>query len=140
MRAALTHVALHVQDLEACVAFYRAWAGMEEVHARDTDGTRIVWLAAPSQRESFVMVLLPGGPGHEQAPGDFSHLGFALESRAEVDSVAHRARGAGILAWPPREDAFPAGYYCGITDPDGNVVEFSYGQPLGPGARRLGGA
>ena len=24
--------------------------------------------------------------------------------------------------------------YCGIRDPDGNYVEFSYGQPLGPGA------
>ncbi|MCZ6873564.1 MAG: VOC family protein, partial [bacterium] len=26
------------------------------------------------------------------------------------------------------------GYYCGVRDPDGNMVEFSYGQPLGPGA------
>jgi hypothetical protein len=29
------------------------------------------------------------------------------------------------------------GYYCGLRDPDGNSVEFSYGQPLGPGAEAL---
>jgi len=23
------------------------------------------------------------------------------------------------------------GYYCGVLDPDGNRVEFSFGQPLG---------
>jgi len=36
--------------------------------------------------------------------------------------------------WPPRDEPFPVGYYCGLRDPNGNYVEFSYGQPLGPGA------
>ena len=57
---AFTHLALHVRDLEACLAFYQAWA--------------------------------------------------------------------------PRQEPYPVGYYCGLKDPDGNFVEFSYGQPLGPGA------
>lgn len=133
----LTHLALHVRDVEACVAFYRDYGAMIEVHARAKQAERIVWLAAPGQAEHFVLVLLPGGPGHDQAPDDFSHLGFALASRAAVDALADRARRAGILAWEPREDAYPAGYYCGISDPDGHVVEFSHGQPLGPGAPRL---
>jgi hypothetical protein len=33
-----------------------------------------------------------------------------------------------------RDDPYPAGTYCGVSDPDGNAVEFSFGQPLGPGA------
>jgi len=41
---------------------------------------------------------------------------------------------AGCLLWAPREEPYPVGYYCGLRDPDGNAVEFSYGQPLGPGA------
>ncbi len=71
---------------------------------------------------------------HPQAEGDFSHLGFAMESRDAVDAVASRARDAGLLAWPPRDEPYPVGYYCGIRAPDGNVVEVSYDQPLGPGA------
>jgi hypothetical protein len=29
------------------------------------------------------------------------------------------------------------GYCCGVRDPDGRFVEFSHGQPLGPGAPPL---
>ncbi len=52
-----------------------------------------------------------------------------------VDAIAERARAAGILEWEPRQEPYPVGYYCGLRDPDGNFVEFSYGQPLGPGAQ-----
>jgi hypothetical protein len=62
-----------------------------------------------------------------------THYGFAVGSRAEVDAFAERARGDGCLYWEPREFAPPTGYLCGVTDPSGYVVEFSYGQPLGPG-------
>lgn len=131
---AFTHVALHVRDLDACIAFYRDYAGMEIVHDRDGDGARVVWLAEPGREREFIFVLIPGGPGRDQGEGDYSHLGFALDSRAAVDAVATRAEAAGCLAWPPRDEPYPVGYYCGLRDPDGNMVEFSFGQPLGPGA------
>jgi len=79
-------------------------------------------------------VLLPGGPGRDQAERDYSHFGFALDSREAVDAIAARAEKAGCLIWAPREEPYPVGYYCGLRDPDGNAVEFSWGQPLGPGA------
>ncbi len=133
---ALTHLALHVRDLDACVAFWRDWCGLRIVHDRKEAGGdgRVVWLAAPGQEESFVIVLIDGGPGRDQAADDFSHFGFALDSRAAVDAVAARAGVAGCLVWPPREEPPPVGYYCGVRDPDGNCIEFSFGQPLGPGA------
>jgi catechol 2,3-dioxygenase-like lactoylglutathione lyase family enzyme len=135
MTPTLTHLALHVRDLEACVAFYRDFCAMTEVHTRgDGAGGRVVWLAEPGRERRFIFVLLGGGPGRDQAGGDYSHFGFALDSRAAVDAVAARAEAAGCLAWPPREEPYPVGYYCGLKDPDGNFVEFSYGQPLGPGA------
>ena len=133
----LTHLALHVRDLEACVAFYRDFCAMIVVHERDAGaGGRILWLAEPGRERDLVFVLLPGGPGRDQGEGDYSHFGFALDSPAAVDAVAARAEAAGCLAWPPRQEPYPVGYYCGLRDPDGNFVEFSYGQPLGPGSDR----
>jgi len=132
--AGFTHIALHVRDLDACVAFYRRFCGLGIVHRRDDGGTQVVWLAQPGRETEFIFVLIPGGPGRDQAETDYSHFGFALDSRAAVDAVAEQARAAGCLAWPPREEPYPVGYYCGLRDPDGNFVEFSYGQPLGPGA------
>ena len=129
-----THLALHVRDLEACIDFYRRFCGLKIVHERGEPGERVVWLAEPGREREFIFVLLPGGPGRNQDEKDFSHLGFALDSRAAVDRLAEQAEAAGCLVWAPREEPYPVGYYCGLKDPDGNFVEFSYGQPLGPGA------
>ncbi len=137
MRVSLTHIALHVRDLAACVDFYRDFCSLRVVHERPGDRAPIVWLAEPGRESSFIFVLLPGGPGRDQDEQDFSHLGFAVESKAAVDRMAAKARAADCLAWPPRQEPYPVGYYCGVRDPDGNFVEFSYGQPLGPGAGKL---
>ena len=135
MTPALTHLALHVRDLEACVAFYRGFCAMRIVHERDDGaGGRVVWLAEPGRESAFIFVLLAGGPGRDQGDRDYSHFGFALENRTAVDAIAEKGKVAGCLVWPPREEPYPVGYYCGLRDPDGNFVEFSYGQPLGPGA------
>ncbi len=134
MRPTLTHIALHVRDVAACVRFYEHYCGMRLIHERDPEGRRIVWLAEPGREREFILVFLPGGPGRNQSGNDFSHLGFALESRSAVDAVAERARNDGTLVWEPVQEPYPVGYYCGLRDPDGNFVEFSYGQPLGPGA------
>lgn len=107
---------------------------MKVVHQREKDGERVVWLAEPGRETEFVLVVIPDGPGHQQSAGDYSHLGFALASRDEVDAIAEQGREDGILVWEPKQEPFPVGYYCAVRDPDGNFVEFSYGQPLGPGA------
>lgn len=138
MKPALTHIALHVRDLQASIAFYEQFCGLCRVHDRsDTKGQSVAWLAEPGREQEFVFVLIAGGPKRRVEGEDFSHLGFALESQAEVDAVAERGQRAGCLAWEPCSEPYPVGYYCGLQDPDGNFVEFSYGQPLGPGASTL---
>ena len=134
MRPTMTHIALHVKDLDACLQFYQTFCQMKITHERSSRGHRIVWLAEEGRESEFIFVLLPGGPGRQQAAADFSHFGFALASRAAVDAIAEQARQAGCLVWEPVDEPYPVGYYCGLRDPDGNFVEFSYGQPLGPGA------
>lgn len=133
MKTSLTHIALHVRDLDACITFYESYAGMQLIHDRRTDDHRVVWLAEPGKESDFILVLIPGGGGRDQASGDFSHLGFAVETHEAVDAIADRARESGILVWEPKQEPYPVGYYCGVRDPDGNFIEFSYGQPLGPG-------
>jgi catechol 2,3-dioxygenase-like lactoylglutathione lyase family enzyme len=140
MAPRLTHIALHARDIEATVAFYREFCGLVEARSRPdpAKGGRVVWLAEPGRERDFVLVLIPSGPGHQRHPRDFGHLGFALDSTAAVDAIAAKAAAAGCLLWPPRQDAWPVGYYCGVLDPDGQAVEFSYGQPLGAGAEEGG--
>lgn len=137
MRPTLTHVALHVPDLDACIAFYQQFCAMRVIHERPGKGSRIVWMAEPGKEHSFIFVLMPDGQARRLAVNDYSHFGFALESREQVDCIAALARNAGCLIWEPQNEPYPVGYYCGLRDPAGNYVEFSYGQPLGPGTEAL---
>mgnify|MGYP000060338202 CR=1 FL=1 len=127
----LTHIALHVKDVSKCVSFYQRYGKLEIVRDRHVNGKHIIWLAESGKADQFIFVLLPGGPGHQQSSVDFSHLGFALSSKHEVDKIAQMAKKENILLWPPKQEGFPVGYYCGVLDPDGNRIEFSFGQPLG---------
>ncbi len=133
----ITHLALHVVDLDACMKFYRDFCQMEVVHARGEGENRIVWMAEAGRETDFIFVMMSGGRDVQLPDDDYRHFGFAVSSRAEVDAVAQRARQQKCLVWPPRDEAFPVGYYCGLRDPNGNYVEFSYGQPLGPGAENF---
>jgi catechol 2,3-dioxygenase-like lactoylglutathione lyase family enzyme len=137
MRPALTHIALHVPDLDACVAFYEQYCAMRVIHRRAGKGSHIVWMAEPGKEREFIFVIMPGGSARDLAADDYSHFGFALDSRADVDAIAEKARIDGCLVWPPRDEPYPVGYYCGVRDPAGHFVEFSFGQPLGPGAEPL---
>lgn len=137
MRPTLTHLALHVPDLDACIEFYARFCGMHVFHERAGKGSRIVWMAEPGKEREFIFVIMPGGKDRSLGTDDYSHFGFALASREEVDAIAERAREHGCLIWEPRDEPYPVGYYCGLRDPAGNYVEFSYGQPLGPGAEDI---
>jgi catechol 2,3-dioxygenase-like lactoylglutathione lyase family enzyme len=130
----LTHLALHVTDIDACIDFYSSYCGMHITHERQAGSQRIVWLAEPGRETEFIFVLMNGGSDLELADDDYRHFGFAVQSREEVDRIASVARSNGDLLWEPRDEPYPVGYYCGLRDPNGNSVEFSYGQPLGPGA------
>ncbi|NQZ80776.1 MAG: VOC family protein [Colwellia sp.] len=129
--ASLTHIALHVKDVQCCVEFYQKYADLNVVRDRHVKGQHVIWLAEEGKETSFIFVILPGGPGHQQSLNDFSHLGFALACKSDVDVIAKKAQQDGVLLWSPKQEPFPVGYYCGVLDPDGNRVEFSYGQPLG---------
>lgn len=130
----MTHLALHVEDLDACISFYQCYCNMVVIHHRESAEKRIVWMAEPGRETDFIFVMMNGGQDIALPERDYRHLGFAVASREQVDEIARQAEDEGCLLWPPREEPYPVGYYCGLKDPAGNNVEFSYGQPLGPGA------
>jgi catechol 2,3-dioxygenase-like lactoylglutathione lyase family enzyme len=132
MTPCFTHCALHVVDLDASIAFYRSYCGLEVVKEHGAGSGRTVWLASPGRADDFVLVLLGGGTQHAQDEADMTHYGFGVPARDDVDKIAARGRAEGCLHWEPREYAPPTGYLCAVRDPSGYVIEFSYGQPLGP--------
>jgi catechol 2,3-dioxygenase-like lactoylglutathione lyase family enzyme len=93
---------------------------------------RVVWLAERETDPEFVLVLfeVPGDP--PPGPATLQHLGFAVASREEVEAAATAARADGILVIEPVYAGPVVGYFCIVRDPDGNQVEFSYGQPINP--------
>ena len=59
------------------------------------------------------------------------HLGFDCASKADVDKIASDAKAAGILTFGPEDSGGELGYQAYISDPDGNNLEFSFGQKVG---------
>ncbi len=132
MKPACTHIAIFAHDLERTVDFYRRYAELIEVHRRTEHDTTVVWLAEQGHEHQFVTVLI-GAPHAKVAdPAPLAHIGYAVGERAEVDRLAKIAAREGALTQPPTDGGSIVGYYCILADPEGNSVEFSYGQDLGP--------
>jgi catechol 2,3-dioxygenase-like lactoylglutathione lyase family enzyme len=118
----LDHVALLASDAEVSAAFYCDWAGMEVIHERN-DGAEVRWVRRKDDPSGLIIVVL--GVGSEGGPGQMDHFGFHVSSRADVDDIAERAQAAGILVEGPKYAGPVVGYFCQISDPDGNQLEFS---------------
>jgi catechol 2,3-dioxygenase-like lactoylglutathione lyase family enzyme len=130
MNPTCTHVALFCRDIESSVGFYRRHVGLHEVHRRVDDGTTVVWLGENGRADVFVLVLL--GIPRPAGDGPVAHLGYAVGAREEVDRAAERGRDDGIEVQGPVYAGPVVGYFCMLRDPDGNWIEFSHGQSLGP--------
>jgi catechol 2,3-dioxygenase-like lactoylglutathione lyase family enzyme len=131
MRATCTHVALHSRDIDASVAFYAHYAGLHEVHRRIDGSMTVVWLGEADRHDPFVIVLLHGSHTDAEEPPPVAHLGYAVATREEVDRIAAEAEALGCAVVGPVYAGPIVGYFCMLKDPDGNWVEFSYGQSLG---------
>ena len=128
-----THIALPVSDIDKSLAWYQRYTPLDVLNRRDDSEGSGAWLGHRDQIDKpFILVLvsfrrdLDKGPQPIMAP--FAHIGIEVTSRAEVDAIAKRGDAEGCLAWPPTEMPPPIGYICALTDPDGNMIEFSYDQ------------
>ena len=128
----LTHVALFVRDPARTVDFYQRFAGLHIVHDRVDDGVRVVWLSEREHDPEFVIVAIAMPPAQSGVPPPMAHFGYDVPSRAAVDEIAARGATEGLLVQGPADAGAIVGYFCMLRDPDGNLVEFSHGQPINP--------
>lgn len=131
-RPHLTHVATRSRDVTKSVDFYQRYVGLHVVHDRLDDNVRVVWLSEQADDPSFVLVVI--GISHEEYVDRSlaEHFGYDLPSREAVDEIAARGAADGILLQGPVYAGPIVGYFCMLRDPDGNIVEFSHGQPINP--------
>jgi catechol 2,3-dioxygenase-like lactoylglutathione lyase family enzyme len=135
----LTHVALPVTDLDASLAFYAKYAGMEVVHERQDPGSggRIAWIS--DRTRPFVLVLIElAEVKHPLLP--IGHLGVGCASREDVDRLAAEARAEGRPCFGPADYGEPVGYFALISDPDDHTLELSFGQEVALTVARAGEA
>jgi lactoylglutathione lyase len=134
VRASFTHVALPCADLEASITWYERHTPLRVLARFADDQGTSAWLGEDADAAAalpFVLVLVcfAAKAGHPQPQlRPFAHLGIELPERGDVDAVADRGRAEGCLAWEPVHIGPHVGYVCALTDPDGNVVEFSWDQ------------
>jgi catechol 2,3-dioxygenase-like lactoylglutathione lyase family enzyme len=128
-----THIALPVRDVDASIEWYTAHTPLTLIARRHDDDGESAWLAdRATEQAPMVLVLVAMDSGRDQPPvatmAPFAHIGIELPTRADVDAIAARGAAAGNLAWPVQDLPDPVGYICALTDPDGNMIEFSHGQ------------
>lgn len=123
-----THITITVSDMERSIEFYSSVCGLQVVRDRRREGGGTVWLGVqPPAHElpTFVLVLMQG-----EVTDRLDHFGFQCDEKASVDRIAREAQARGILSHPPTDSGGSVGYWTIIRDPDGHMVEFTFGQPL----------
>ena len=123
-----THITINVSDLNRSIEFYTSLCGLTIVRDRRPEGRHNVWLGPPTasgEDPTFILVMI-----QDEVKARLDHFGFQCDSRAEVDRIAERARQQNILVEPPVNVGGVVGYFTMVRDPDGHIVEFTFGQPL----------
>ena len=142
-----THIALRVEDIAATIDWYLEYTPLELLDKREDDMGYGAWLGMPDTADHpFILVVAqffpetdPFGKAPRAVLAPFAHLGIELPTKADVDAIAERGRQAGCLGMPPTMMPAPIGYICMLTDPDGNMVEFSWDQGVYTTARERWG-
>jgi len=143
-KARWTHIALPSTNIDASIAWYEKFTPLKLLDRReDADGYG-AWLGHDDQSDKpFILVLVSffrdQDKGRQPIMAPFAHIGIELTSREEVERTAELGKADGCLAWPPTDMPPPIGYICALTDPDGNMIEFSYDQGVYAKAKEVWG-
>jgi len=124
--AGLRHVALFVRDLAACEHFYIDLLGMQVEWRPDPDN---VYLCSGCDN----LALHRWTDGEFAAPQRLDHIGFILDSAADVDDWFSFLQHHGVrMKSEPRTHRDGArSFYC--LDPEGVVVQFIHHPPISGG-------
>jgi len=119
----MRHVALFVEDLEACLRFYVDLLGMQVEWQPDADN---YYLTSGSDN----LALHRSSEKAAESGQRLDHIGFVIRSAAEVDQWHDHLAGNGIriLQFPKTHRDGARSFYC--ADPAGNLVQLIYHPPI----------
>lgn len=119
----MRHVALFVEDIDACLKFYVDLLGMQIEWQPDQDNYYLT-----SGSDNLALHRSSGKPAESGQRLD--HIGFVIRTPADVDSWhAHLSANGIKILQPPRTHRDGAhSFYC--ADPAGNVVQIIYHPPI----------
>lgn len=123
-----THITLEVSDFERSIRFYRQYCSLSVIRDRRLEGGDTIWLGPETDADKnplFVLVL-----SQSDRPQTVDHLGFQCTTREELESIATTAKSENVCVAGPTQSEGVVGYWVTVTDPDGNIVEFTFGQPI----------
>ena len=104
---------------------------MEIIADRSEAGVGSIYMSEVGREKEVVLQFKSGGKSLSLSDIEERHFGFVVDSRQAVDDIAKMAREDEIVFWEP-DEYLPGAYLCGIKDPNGNCVEFSYGHQVPP--------
>ena len=125
------HITLRSQNPVAARRFYEEVIGLEFMEIPVSGEVTSIWKGAPAegvllatQAGSTFLVIAP--PLEGTAEGDrfseyrigLDHLGFAVEDRAELDSLVERLRAASVATEGVETDVVLGKEYVAFRDPD----------------------
>lgn len=118
--ALLKHIALKVNQLDACEAFYHLLGLKTELKTDD-----YVYLTGNGDNISLHQVN-DSFSNHQR----LEHFGFALDSVAAVNELYEKIKKTNILVLHPPKTFGIGTHAFSIQDPDGNEVEFTFHPPM----------
>ena len=130
------HVLFKVKDADLSIRFYSDFLGMGAVlDQRDGDGMRWVYMRFPENPSAPMFVFteephLKSGPA---APAQVHRFCFRLGDLKPVEEISAKAQKENCLVEPAGYGGHMTGYFCLVSDPDGNLMEFSYQLSPKPG-------
>jgi len=117
----LTHIALHVNDVDRAFAFYESVFGMVAVYRRDD----FLQAQTPGARDVLVFEQGTHEPRHT---GSIAHFGFRLADPNDITAAARAVTDAGGSIEDQGEFC-PGEPYLFVRDRDGYLVEIWYELP-----------
>jgi len=119
----MRHVALFVEDLDACLHFYVDLLGMQVEWNPDPENYYLT-----SGSDNLALHRSSGKPAESGQRLD--HIGFIIRHAQEVDDWHDHLAGNGVkILQPPRTHRDGArSFYC--ADPAGNMVQIIYHPPI----------
>ena len=125
--AGLRHVALFVDELEACEKFYTELLGMSVEWRPDADN---VFLCGGADNLALHRATHPSAPQGQR----LDHIGFIIDEIEQVDVWFEylSAKHVKIAKTPKTHRDGARSFYC--FDPDGTIVQLIFHPPISSGS------